>query len=207
MDVIHWPGTRLQRLHKLTRSVTIKQVLHCEQPTQCTDTDTTKSGAGGILRFRFLMKWHTKCTKTFQSVRSVHSVLNTAPPHLLEEALHLNLYLYICIFTSLFIILSAIFEILFCTISKVYTWSKIDVDDVDVLHQNYWFFWVQIILVDDASHPDDLRFYRKHWCAPRAKNCSHALGLQLHVIGLSKPRPFVPPWLNQWWRQSAPCTL
>ncbi|CAE7570082.1 GALNT1 [Symbiodinium natans] len=38
-------------------------------------------------------------------VRSVHSVLNTAPPHLVRE----------------------------------------------------------VILVDDASHPDDLRFYRKHW--------------------------------------------
>ncbi|CAK9019116.1 Inactive polypeptide N-acetylgalactosaminyltransferase-like protein 5 (Polypeptide GalNAc transferase 15) (GalNAc-T15) (pp-GaNTase 15) (Protein-UDP acetylgalactosaminyltransferase 15) (UDP-GalNAc:polypeptide N-acetylgalactosaminyltransferase 15) [Durusdinium trenchii] len=29
----------------------------------------------------------------------------------------------------------------------------------------------EIILVDDASHPDDLRFYRKHWRAALQGSC------------------------------------
>ena len=52
----------------------------------------------------------------------------------------------------------------------------------------------EVILVDDASHPDDLRFYRRHWPRPQAPlSTSHRLlrGLSRdgHPLGLKVKGP------------------
>lgn len=83
-------------------------------------------------------------------VRSVHSVLNTSPPHLVKE----------------------------------------------------------VILVDDASHPDDLRFYRKHWVRLQDELSDYVKGLpKTRLVRLKERRGLMLARMEGVWRSDAPVTI